>query len=144
MHIIVINGKAYLSKEHNGEQVLEPVSDGAFEIKGKKQDLRTYQQNRALHKYYDWVATALSDAGLDIKHVIKADVPWTMDSVKNLMWRPIQKALLGKESTTSLKKNEIDTVYEVMNRLLGEKYGIHVDFPSEDAMRMKRILKETA
>ena len=144
MHIVVINGKAYLSKEQNGEQVLQPVTDGAFDIKGKKQDLRTYQQNKSLWLYYSKVAKRLNDAGLEIKQVIKADVPWTKDTVHDVMWRPIQKALLGKESTTSLKKNEIDTVYEVMNRLLGEKFGIHVDFPSEYAMRMEIILKETA
>ena len=144
MHIVILRGKSYISTIDGDEQVLTPAEDGAYEIKGKMRDLRTYAQNRALHLYFRQVADALSGAGLDIKKVIKADVSWTMDSVKNLMWRPLQEALLNKKSTAKLKKDEIDAVYDVMNRVLGEKYGIHVPFPSEESLILEQRLKETA
>ena len=114
--------------------VLQSLKDGWYEVTINNLDYRTIRQNAALHLYFTHVSHALSDAGLDIKTVIKADVPWTPESVKDLMWRPLQKALLGKQSTTKLKKEEIDQVYDVMNRLLGEKFGIHVPFPSKETM----------
>ena len=141
MHIIVINGKAYKSEEVNGEQALTEIEDGAYEVKSKRQDIRTAQQNRALHKYFSLVAEALSDAGLDVKKTLRSDVPWSPDSVKDMMWRPLQEALLGKKSTTALKKNEIDQVYDVMNRVLSTRYGVHVPFPSLDNLLFDERLK---
>ena len=84
-------------------------------------------QQKALHLMFELLADALNDAGFDIKTVIKADVPWTKENVKNLLWRPLQVAQLQKESTTSLTSVEVDQVYETLNRSLA---GIHVPFPS--------------
>lgn len=137
MHIIVIDGKAFQSAEKDGQTVLEPIESGAFEIKGKGTDIRTLAQNRAMHLYFKQVADALNSAGLDMKQVIKADVQWTHILVKEMMWKPLQKALLGKESTTKLKKDEIDAVYHNLNRLLGQKFGIYVPFPSIDELILK-------
>lgn len=137
MHIVVIDGKAFKSVSKDGQTVLEPIESGAFEIKGKGADLRTLAQNRAMHLYFKQVADALNNAGLDMKQVIKADVQWTHISVKEMMWKPFQKALLSKESTTRLKKDEIDTVYHNLNRLLGQKFGIYVTFPSIDELILK-------
>lgn len=103
-----------------------------YQVEESKDDTRTIMQNRALHKYYSMVAAALTDAGLDIKEVIKADVSWTMVSVKEIMWKKLQQVLLGKASTTKLKKHEIDVVYGHMNKLLGERFGIYIPFPSRD------------
>ena len=126
----VINGQPIFQDR----DVLDSLKDGWYEVTINNLDYRTIRQNRALHLYFTHVAQALSDAGLDIKTVIKADVPWIPENVKDLMWRPLQKALLGKQSTTKLLKEEIDKVYDVMNRLLGERFGIHVPFPSKETM----------
>ena len=125
----VINGQAIFDEK----DALDGLKDGVYEVTINNMDYRTIRQNKALHAYYNLVAAALSSAGLDIKQVIKADVPWTPQSVKELMWRPIQKALLNKKSTTRLKRDEIDRVYDVVNRLLGERFGIHIPFPSEES-----------
>lgn len=95
---------------------------------------RTLQQNKALHKYFELLSEALNDAGLDMKATLRPeiDIPWTPENVKNNLWRPIQKALLNKESTTELDKVDPSLVYEILNRNLAEKFGIHVPFPSED------------
>jgi len=124
----IINGQAIFEDK----DVLATLNDGVYEVTIKNMDYRSLQQNKALHLYFQLVADALTDAGLDIKHVIKADVPWTAQSVKSILWKSLQKALLGKESTTKLKKDEIDKVYDVMNRVLSERYGIYVPFPNRD------------
>lgn len=95
---------------------------------------RTPTQNNALHLYFEMLAEALNEAGLDMKKMMKADIPWNAYNVKNELWRPIQEAQLGKKSTTQLTTKDIDKVYETLNRLLGEKKGIHVPFPSIEMM----------
>lgn len=60
------------------------------------------------------------------------DIPWTSDNVKNHLWKPIQKALTGHESTTKPKTGEYGQVYDVLSRHLGEKLGVFVEWPSKD------------
>lgn len=93
---------------------------------------RTLQQNKALHKYFELLADALNDSGLDMKKVITVDVPWSADTVKQWLWKPVQKAQLLKESTTELTTAEVDKVYETVNRLMAEKFDLHVPFPSDE------------
>jgi len=98
----------------------------------KKYGQRTELQNRALHLYFQLVADALNDAGLDMRAVLKPniDIPWTGETVKEYMWRPIMKIQLRKDSTTELTTVDIDKVFDTLNRHLGEKLGIHEPFPS--------------
>lgn len=94
---------------------------------------RTSQQNRALHKYFEVLAETLNESGLDMKVVLKPSIQidWTKDTIKEYLWRPIQYALLGKKSTTELlKKEDIDKVFDHLNRHLSEKFGVLVEFPS--------------
>lgn len=92
---------------------------------------RTIQQNRALHLYFQILADTLNDAGLDMKKILKPeiDIPWNKDTVKNFLWRPIQKAQINKKSTTELTTREIDLVFNTLNRHLSQ-FGIHESFPS--------------
>lgn len=87
---------------------------------------RTGQQNRALHKWLGILAQTLNDAGLDMKKVIKQEVeiPWSTDSAKDYLWRPIQNAVIGKQSTVDAERTEYNEVYEVLCRHLSQKFGI--------------------
>lgn len=138
-YIISVKDKPFIF--HNDEMI--PLDrDKVYEVIEKKTDKRTIVQNSAMHKYFSLVAEALNDAGLDMKQVIKADVEWSMFSVKEYMWKAIQKAILGKESTTLLKKDEIDSVYLNMNRLTASKFGIDIPFPSVESMIFKQNHEE--
>ena len=97
----------------------------------KKEKQRTIQQNAALHLYFQIVADTLNDAGLDMRAVLKPEVeiPWSKTTVKEYMWRPIQRLQLQKKSTTELTTKDIDIIYYTMNRHLA-KHGIHEPFPS--------------
>ncbi len=102
-----------------------------------KSNQRSLKQNNSLHLYFQLLADALNDAGLDMKKVLKpgVDISWTMGSVKEYLWRPIQKFLLRKSSTTKLKTDEIDRVYDHLNRHLGEKFGLeNIPFPNINAI----------
>jgi hypothetical protein len=121
------------------------IFDYLLSVDGKKLSVnieretgvRTGTQNNALHKYFEMVSTALSEAGhtFDLtigKKIVKLE--WTPTLVKEAMWKPIQKALFGKGSTTKLDKTtEINQIYEHINRFLSnEPICIHVPFPHED------------
>ena len=91
---------------------------------------RTSAQNRAIHLFFTQLADALNDAGFDMKKTIQMDIPWTGYGVKEYIWRPTQEWLFGKKSTTELTSKDIDKLYEVINRAIGERTGVHVAFPS--------------
>lgn len=95
---------------------------------------RTSKQNKALHLYFGILAEALNDSGQDMKHVIRTEISWSPYSVKEYLWRPLQKHILGKESTTELTTDEIDKIYDQMNRIIGERTGVYVPFPSMESL----------
>ena len=98
----------------------------------KVENQRTLKQNNALHKLFELWAKALNDAGYPVQVVIQKtpEIWFTKHNIKELLWRPIQKASLGKESTTELTTKEIDTVYDEVNKFLAEEFKIHEAFPS--------------
>jgi len=97
---------------------------------GKK---RSTSQNNALHLYLSHLSTALNNAGLDMKTVLKeeADIPWTPANAKEHLWKPIQKVMTDKDSTTEPNTIEYVKIYETLNRHLGEKHGVYVPWPME-------------
>ncbi|MCF7836011.1 MAG: hypothetical protein K9M15_02725 [Candidatus Marinimicrobia bacterium] len=95
---------------------------------------RTSAQNKALHKDCDLIAEKLNDAGYTVQKVIKIDIPFTTTWVKEFMWKPIQKKMIGKTSTTELKKSDrsIEEIHDVLMQQLGEKLGIEYhEFPHD-------------
>ena len=87
---------------------------------------RTLTQNRALHLFLGHLAEALNDSGFDMVAVLNdgVSIPWSTESAKEHLWKPIQKAMLNKESTTEANTTDYSAVYEVLTRHLGSKLGI--------------------
>jgi hypothetical protein len=104
-------------------------------------DKRTNRQNNALHVLFKLLADELNEAGLDMRKTLKpgVEIPWTGDSVKEYLWRPIQQAQLNKKSTTELTTKEIDAVFDTINRHIGEKFGLFVPFPSIDEVINEKV-----
>lgn len=101
---------------------------------GRETGIRTLPQNSALHLGLTMIATILNESGLDMRKVLKphVDIPWTPQSVKEHLWRPIQKVMTGKSSTTQLDKIEPGEIWDVIMRHLGEKHGVeYIPFPSK-------------
>lgn len=116
----------------------ENVQDKLVEfISGiKPRSIRTSLQNRALHKDCDLIAEKLNEAGIEKHAFFKQGyfIPWTMESVKNDIFKQVMKAMYNKESTTELDKNggEIEKIHEVIMRELAEKHGIEYhEFPHD-------------
>lgn len=106
------------------ETVEKPVNE--------EEKTRTIKQNKALHLLFTQLADELNNAGLDMRKTLKEtiDIPWSGSTIKEYLWRPIMKSQLGIESTTELSTKDIDQVFDTINRHLGEKFGLTIEFPS--------------
>lgn len=104
---------------------------------------RTLTQNRALHKFFSELATELNDNGLTVNETLRQDIeiPWNETLIKELLWRRVQKAQLGKDSTTELTTKEIDLVFEVIAQYLAENHSIVIEFPSIQTLMMQQRIK---
>lgn len=102
-----------------------------IEIKVLKGRQRTLTQNKAIHKYFEMLADALNDGGYTIAKVITKplELSWSKHTVKEILWRTVQKAILDKESTTKLERAEVSKVYDELNNIMSARYGINVRFP---------------
>lgn len=95
--------------------------------------VRTIKQNSSIHLYCKMISKKLNDGGLDMMAVLKeksVPVSWTMNSVKDVIWRPIQIAMFDIESTTKLERPEVTKVYETMARHLSTLFTIDQSFPN--------------
>ena len=101
---------------------------------------RTGQQNRGLHKDLQMIAQKLNDAGYSVQKTVRFDLDWTVTSAKEYLWRPVQKAMLGKESTTELDKlGEIELIHDTLMRELGQRCGIEYHPFPHDPERSKEL-----
>ncbi len=117
-------------EKHFNDGQLYAMTDLKFG--GKK--IRTFLQNKSLHLYLDKLATAMNDAGYDMKAVFNAmrkgfSVSCTTIRLKNCVWRPMQEAMFDIESTTELDTKQISEVYENVNRFTCEQFGIGINWP---------------
>jgi hypothetical protein len=72
------------------------------------------------------LADELNAQGLDMRKVLKqgVEIPWTTESAKEYLWRPIQEALLNKESTVDADRTEYTKVLDVLVRHLADKLNV--------------------
>lgn len=116
---------------------LQSLEDGIYIIKIEKagvKKIRTFLQNKALHKYLELLAIKLNDAGFDIRKVLEAmkagfSIACTKENLKETVWRPMQIALYGIESSTQLETTQVSDVYEHVNRFTAERFGVSQEFP---------------
>lgn len=105
---------------------------------------RTDKQNKALHKYFSELAEELNDHGLDMRATLKEEIeiPWTAESIKEYLWRPVMVKQLNKYSTTELTTKDIDRVFDTISRHLADRFGFVVNFPSIETLLEKHLKEE--
>ena len=95
---------------------------------------RTQKQNSSAHLFFRQLAVVLNDGGFSVMTVLKhdAEIPWTETLVKEHLWRPVQEAMTGKESTTDANKVEYSDIHMALCRHLAQTLGVVCPpFPSE-------------
>lgn len=104
----------------------------------------TRQQQKAIHLYFQLLADLLNESGLDMRKFLKdgIDIEWTKEMVKKYIWKPIMSAMFDKKSTKDLsKKQEIEKIYDTINRHISQKHGLYIPFPSYEEL-LKKIIKD--
>jgi hypothetical protein len=132
-----INNNLEWSNKKEIEKFLEKENyKGEYVVTIKRlRKVRTTPQNNALHKFYELLANKFNEKNITVQlfltKVIELD--WTPELVKEIAWRPLQRLLLQKKSTTELDNiNDINTVYEHLNKHLGQEFGIYEPFPHKE------------
>lgn len=88
----------------------------------------TPAQFNSLHLWCGQVADCLNDAGFSVMQVLKhdAEIPWSKELVKEHLWRPIQKAMTGEESSKNPSKLEYPEISETLSRHLAQTLGVSI------------------
>ena len=92
----------------------------------REEKRRTDKQNNSLNLWVRQSAEALNAAGMDMRKTLREDweIPWTEESFKEHIWRPIQKAMFGYESTTEASTSDYNEIYQTICRELGGRKGV--------------------
>lgn len=118
------------------DEDLSAIQDGqevAAKLSFSDKLIRTIKQNSSIHKYCDLLAKHFERGGLDMQTVLERAVPvvWTMEAVKEVIWRRIQVALFpDKTSTTQLDTKDVTKVYEQIARHMSTEFNINQSFPN--------------
>ena len=108
----------------------------------KKMNTRTTKQNSALHMLFTIISSQLNEMGMEFKYFgLKGQLihlRHTPHLVKEMVWKPIQRALFDVESTTKINTEQINEIVDVLAKYFGEK-GIVIEFPSKE--QLKKLLE---
>jgi len=97
---------------------------------------RTVQQQKAIEVFCKMLADTLNDAGFDMQAVFdvkSVSVPWSQETVKDILFKPIAKALFSVDSTVNLERGDCGRVHEVLCRQLATSLGVTCpEWPSKE------------
>lgn len=113
----------------------EMNKNAIYVVEFGKVDERSIKQNSSLHRYFNLVAKELNKNGFKIQSNLNMELDWTMQRVKELIWKEFQKVVLGKESTRLLTKTELTNIYDYVNRYTSENFGISIEFPNKEQLK---------
>mgnify|MGYP001117804760 CR=1 FL=1 len=99
-----------------------------------KEMTRSEIQNAALHSMFRRLSTSLNDAGYDMKHeqLVKKDLPWTEQNIKEVLFKPMIKQLYNVDSTTKLTKEQLSDAVEALFKGIAMRTGVTVPFTTND------------
>lgn len=142
---IVINTAEEMSALYDDWCSNPPSFPLSIEIKDiSEKSARTIIQNNAMHKYFAMLSDNLNIAGLDVMQTMRkdAEIPWSPELVKSLIWAVIQRAMLGTDSTTKLSTGDVGRIYDTIHRHMINKHDICVQFPDKDQLRLSQLYGE--
>jgi len=97
---------------------------------------RTTAQNNSLYKWERELAKKLNDGGIPFGDVvIKLPREFTQPNIHALIVHPLLAALYpDKTSTAQLSTTEIQDIWMRADKVIEERTGVAVDWPSEESM----------
>lgn len=109
------------------------LQSGSHHLYSIKPAGRSEKQNNAMHLWFRQIAKKLNDGGYHATHPFnnEVEIPFTEMLVKEMLYKPVIKAMYDKKSTSRLSGRELSEAAEVLVRWLAEHKGFLVPFPSE-------------
>lgn len=97
-----------------------------IEVVSTEEKTRTPTQNRCMHQWAAECAMTLEAAGFDLKETLRqdAEIPVTKTNFLENVWRPVQLAITGEESTTKPTTVQYQKIYDVITRHISTTLGI--------------------
>jgi hypothetical protein len=97
---------------------------------------RTTKQQAAMQVYFREAAKILNEHGIYQETTSRfqsttLEVPWTEHSFKEF-WRSIQITMFNIKSTKDLQSEQVSQVYDVINKGISERVGLHIPFPHKE------------
>lgn len=104
---------------------------------------RTQRQNASLHKLMAEISSELNDHGMYMTQVLRhdAEIAWSPEMVKELLFRPFIRAMYKKESTRDLDTKEIGDAMDAMLDHLAKVTGIALEIPSVESLINQQRVK---
>jgi len=97
---------------------------------------RTNPQNAALHLYFTMLADQLNNAGYTFTNYLGIEIPFTMELIKESIWKPTMFEMFNIKSTTKLTTKMINELIDVFSKHFGERQ-IYVEFPNWQSFTQK-------
>jgi len=121
---------------------LEKLSGAIYEVDIKNLDMRTSKQNSALHLWCNQIATLLNANSLYMVGVFGNKIDWTMDLVKTQIIKATIKKVFDIDSTTKLKRKELDSMIDFVTSAFAGK-GVEIPpFPNKKLWDEKKETKD--
>ena len=100
-----------------------------------KDEKRTAQQNKALHKAFNDISDLCLSHGWDLQYITagKVDISVTPEVAKSL-FKQIALKKFGKYKTSELSKNELQEVWTDYQFTIQQNTGAKIDFPSIETL----------
>lgn len=132
INLRIRNGRIVPADDEARRQIDKLQDADYIQVDFKKIDKRTIQQNASLHLWCNLIADHLNKENLTITDVIKAETQWSMNTVKENVFKPVVKSLYGKDSTTKLNKDEFEKIIDTMVLAFASKGIVIPEFPNRD------------
>jgi len=113
-------------------------SDAIYEVDMKNLDSRTIAQNSSLHLWASKIANILNANSLYMTGVFGNKIEWSMNLVKEQIIKATIKKVFNVDSTTKLKRKEIDEMIDYVTIVFASK-GVEIPpFPSKELWNDKK------
>ena len=125
----------------NSEHTLEKFIEHAKELQEEKGYVvfkwsfdkpRTPKQQAAIEVYCREVAEEFERRGITVQAVMeisKRGIPWTQESIKEVIVKNVMEGMFGITSTTELNTKQWSQLYEALNEYVLSPLGVYVPIP---------------
>lgn len=129
---IIKQGNTFYPYAKEDEDKMEKFSNAIYVVDIKNQDLRTLQQNKAVHLWATQIADLLNSKGLFMKGVFGKEIMWTKELVKEQIIKETMKKIFNIDSTTKIQRKELDGLIDYVCLAFGTRSIVLPPFPNRE------------